>query len=109
MARSSRKKGQQGHGEGGGMERWLITYADLITLLMIFFVVMYAMSQLDAQKFQALANSLSIVLSGKSVSILETAGPSVVEGRSGQIIREGQGQTPSLQGDLEAIEKQLAE
>lgn len=110
MARSSRKKGQQGHQEGGaGMERWLITYADLITLLMIFFVVMYAMSQLDAQKFQALANSLSIVLSGRSVSILETAGPSVVEGRSGQIIREGQGDTPTLQGNLEAIEKQLAE
>ncbi len=91
------------------MERWLLTYSDLITLLMIFFVVMYTMSQVDAQKFQALANSLSMVLSGKSISIMETPGPSVVEGRSGQIIREGQGDTPTLQGNLEAIEKQLAE
>jgi len=28
-------------------DRWLITYADLITLLLIFFVVMYAMSKID--------------------------------------------------------------
>lgn len=39
-------------------ERWLITYADLITLLMVFFIVMYAMSNVNAQKYQALASSL---------------------------------------------------
>lgn len=39
-------------------ERWLITYADLITLLMIFFVVLYAMSQLDVKKYDVLAQSL---------------------------------------------------
>jgi len=45
-------------------ERWLLTYADLITLLMIFFVVMYALSQLDAQKFKSLSNSLRIAFGG---------------------------------------------
>ncbi|NLU51018.1 MAG: OmpA family protein [Syntrophomonadaceae bacterium] len=108
MARRSKKK-QQAAEEGPSMERWLLTYSDLITLLMIFFVVMYTMSQVDAKKFEAVANSLSVVLSGKSISILDTAGPSVVEGRSGQIAREGPGEDPSLQGNLEAIEKQLAE
>ncbi|MBD2848481.1 OmpA family protein [Paenibacillus sp. IB182496] len=39
-------------------ERWLITYSDLITLLLIFFVVLYAMSQLDARKYETLAQSL---------------------------------------------------
>ncbi|NJB05510.1 chemotaxis protein MotB, partial [Clostridioides difficile] len=29
-------------------ERWLLTYSDLITLLMIFFVIMYSMSNVDA-------------------------------------------------------------
>ncbi len=39
-------------------ERWLITYADLITLLMVFFIVMYAMSSADSEKFKRLATSL---------------------------------------------------
>lgn len=38
-------------------ERWLLTYSDLITLLMIFFVIMYASSNLDAQKYQAISSS----------------------------------------------------
>ncbi len=40
-------------------ERWLLTYSDLITLLMIFFVVMYAMSNVDAQKYQVISQSLN--------------------------------------------------
>jgi len=39
-------------------ERWLLTYSDLITLLMIFFVVMYSISSINAQKMAALAGSL---------------------------------------------------
>ncbi len=39
-------------------ERWLLTYADLITLLMVFFVLLFSMSTINATKFQALAGSL---------------------------------------------------
>ncbi len=42
-------------------ERWLLTYADLITLLMVFFVVLYSMSSVNAQKFSELSESLSIM------------------------------------------------
>ena len=35
-------------------ERWLVTYADMITLLMVLFIVMFAMSQVDEKKFNAL-------------------------------------------------------
>jgi chemotaxis protein MotB len=48
-------------------ERWLITYSDLITLLMIFFVVMYASSQIDVAKFKTLSVSLSQALMSKSM------------------------------------------
>lgn len=41
-------------------ERWLITYADLITLLMIFFVIMYAMSKVDVAKYESLSKALQI-------------------------------------------------
>lgn len=69
--------------EKDNKERWLLTYADLITLLMIFFVVMYSMSRVDAEKFQALAESLSIALGGGTPSQIDIgdypSGPSLIE------------------------------
>ena len=46
------------------MMRWLLTYADMITLLLAFFVIMYAISKVDAKKYQAVAESVSIALGG---------------------------------------------
>jgi chemotaxis protein MotB len=39
-------------------ERWLITYADMITLLMVFFIVMFSMANTDLKNFQKVAQSL---------------------------------------------------
>jgi chemotaxis protein MotB len=50
------------HEEHINHERWLITYSDLITLLMIFFVIMYAMSSINQVKFTALQQSLAAAL-----------------------------------------------
>ena len=36
-------------------ERWLVSYADFITLLFAFFVTLYAISQVDAKKMTTLA------------------------------------------------------
>lgn len=46
MARARKKTMGDGHSEGDGMERWLLTYADLITLLMALFITMLAISKL---------------------------------------------------------------
>ncbi len=40
-------------------ERWLVSYADFITLLFAFFVVMYAISSVSDSKYHVLSNSLS--------------------------------------------------
>ncbi len=53
--------------DGDNLDRWLLTYADLITLLLAFFVVMYSMSQIDAKKFGRMAQALSGVLKGGDV------------------------------------------
>jgi chemotaxis protein MotB len=39
-------------------ERWLLTYSDLITLLLAFFVIMYGISSADVKKFSRLAESM---------------------------------------------------
>lgn len=44
--------------------RWMLTYSDLITLLMIFFIVMYSMSQVDQNKYKQVAQSLSVAMGG---------------------------------------------
>lgn len=39
-------------------ERWLVSYADFITLLFAFFVVMYALSSINEGKYKVLSDSL---------------------------------------------------
>jgi chemotaxis protein MotB len=40
-------------------ERWLVSYADMVTLLMCLFIVLFAISQVDKAKFAALSHGLS--------------------------------------------------
>lgn len=76
-------------------ERWLLTYADMITLLMVFFIVLYAMSNVDAKKYQSLAESLNDVFSGQK-AILNDPSTNIVNVR------------PSTsQNDFSEMEKQL--
>ncbi len=59
-----------GHG-GGGSERWLVSYADFITLLMVLFVVLYAMGQTDIERYRQLATSLRAAFSGGPERIVD--------------------------------------
>ncbi|MFZ6767250.1 flagellar motor protein MotD [Undibacterium sp. Di26W] len=47
------------HEEPENHDRWLVSYADFITLLFAFFVVMYAISSLNEGKYRVLSNSLT--------------------------------------------------
>jgi chemotaxis protein MotB len=51
------------HPEHVNLERWLVSYADFITLLFAFFVVMYAISQADISKFKKVSASLKAAFS----------------------------------------------
>jgi chemotaxis protein MotB len=102
--KNGRRKKNNGGENGPSMERWLLTYADLITLLMIFFVVMYSISNINAQKMQAVASSLSQVLAGKAPEILDFTGPAIIEGQSGAQHGDVMGQA-----ELEAARLQLVE
>lgn len=69
MSGGGRRRG--GHSGGGhaSSERWLLTYADLITLLLVFFVVLYALSQVDKDKYKKLKDSLS-----RSLNVVDMKG-----------------------------------
>jgi len=63
--------------ESGGDE-WLATYGDLVTLLLCFFVLLFAMSSVDAKKFQAAAASVNSSFAGGSSAGMNQDGESVV-------------------------------
>lgn len=52
-----RKEDEEEHSEGS--ERWLLTYADMITLLLTLFIVLYSMSTIDLEKFKQMAANMS--------------------------------------------------
>lgn len=79
-------------------ERWLLTYADLITLLLAFFIVMYSMSRIDAKKFGAMTSALTGALKGVDLA---------------QRDRDLQGRLntggPLKTGELRLVQRQLAQ
>ncbi len=56
MARSKRKKSVLD--ESDNHERWLVSYADFVTLLFAFFVVMYSISSVNSEKYKSLSQAL---------------------------------------------------
>ncbi len=63
MARRRREEEHENH------ERWLVSYADFITLLFAFFVVMYSISSVNEGKYKILSESLVGVFSSQDRSI----------------------------------------
>jgi chemotaxis protein MotB len=57
-----RRHGGAQHEDGG--ERWLLTYADMITLLMALFMVLFSISSVNVSKYQVLQHSLKAAFSG---------------------------------------------
>lgn len=70
------KRTRKHHGHDNE-ERWLLTYADLITLLLGLFVILYAISKVDAGKYAEIASALNGVF-GAPRGIL-TGNPAVVQ------------------------------
>lgn len=96
MARRGKK-----HEEHVNHERWLITYADLITLLLVFFIIMYAMSKVDVQKYSVLAQALNMQFQ-KADSVLDKG-----FGVSGQMTpKQGDAQTPQNQNQSQDDQKE---
>ena len=83
--KKSKRRNLDGDEHPANHERWMLTYLDMITLLLVLFIVMYAMSNVDAQKFKALGQAFGTVLNGGSefdnecVSAVTTSEGAVVD------------------------------
>ncbi len=64
MARSRRRRRHGGEHEEGNSERWLLTYADMITLLMALFMVLFSISSVNISKYRTLQQALRAAFSG---------------------------------------------
>jgi chemotaxis protein MotB len=56
---SKSKRRHEEHEEHANHERWLVSYADMMTLLMVLFIVMFAISQVDQRKFDQLKDGMA--------------------------------------------------
>src|SRR4051812_32629267 len=75
---AGKKKSRRVHEEEHPDERWLLTYADMITLLMALFMVLFSISSVNTSKFESLQRALHDAFSGQIVTggkaVMETGG-----------------------------------
>lgn len=103
MAKKSRAHSHDEHMD----ESWLIPYADILTLLLALFIVLFASSSVDAKKFDQLMVSFNSVLSG-GTGIFENA---TVVPIGTDTARKGRDETtddiPQKNKDETELEKQI--
>src|SRR2546423_14082890 len=65
MAASSRRRRRRVQASHDNEDRWLLTYADMITLLMALFMVLFSISSVNISKYKSLQKSLQDAFSGR--------------------------------------------
>lgn len=93
------------HPEHVNHERWLISYADFITLLFAFFVVMFAASQVDSKKVGRFSESFSKAV---GIEVFPFSGTSVMPGAPNFVSSEIVGpNATTLPTELESLKSEL--
>lgn len=79
MRRKRSRKSESGY-------NWLVTYSDMVTLILVFFVFLFSISQVDQEKFEALSQSF------QARGVFDFL-PSIVPGEYPEGARDGGGET----------------
>ncbi len=108
MSRRRGRKHGGGHEEAHADERWLVSYADMITVLMCLFLVLFAMSSIDANKYAQLKDSLATGFGTTPSTTVDSAVGVIVEPE--YAAEEGVGFTASVseQTSLDKAKEEVA-
>lgn len=87
-------------------EAWLLPYADLLTLLLALFIVLFAMGSVDQAKFEALSRSFNGVFYGGE-SVFDYPSPIVSGDEAGDLGDEAEDEAESERDKLKAIERKI--
>ena len=82
-----KKGGHEEHEEHVNHERWLVSYADMLTLLFVLFVVLYSMSDVNMKKFAQLAQGLSSGFGAQSAAFSGQVSTLDGSGHSAEIVK----------------------
>lgn len=88
-----------------GAPHWMVTYSDMITLILVFFIMLFAMSRIDNIKFQSVIQSFRESILNFYPSVIEMEYPG---GGVGDLEDGGLGGTSELDGD-QALDMMLSE
>ena len=101
----------KGHQEVPGQDRWLLTYSDLITLLLGLFVILYAMSKIDTKKYNQWVAAFGGVFGSSQVDMKSGPGAKgLVEGMNDQIrVRQMVKQSLELNGTVDGLSVSMDE
>lgn len=101
MAGRGGRRRRGGHESEHPDERWLVSYADMVTLLMALFIVLFSIANVNTSKFHELKQSLANAFSGP----VKEGGGSILDGGASdmavsgsildQLSAQGQGKTPA--------------
>lgn len=105
MARKKKHAAHENH------ERWLVSYADFITLLFAFFVVMFANAQGDKGRAAQVQEAVREAFEGNKMSSLVTVlfGGSVTDKGQGNAMLKGPGGANKLTEEKKNVERPIAE
>jgi chemotaxis protein MotB len=100
--RRGRKKPEEHHVD----ERWMASYMDMVTVLMCMFIVLFAMSTVDANKFEKLRNSLATGFGAVATETVDTASGTVVPP---ELVKEDLEAFAAVKGAATASPENMAE
>ena len=89
-----KKRGHEEHEEHVNHERWLVSYADMLTLLFVLFVVLFSMSDVNRKKFAELASGLTEGFGAQSAAFQGRTAVLEGSGTTTQVVQIDPGANP---------------
>ena len=87
-----------------GNPDWIVTFADLATLLLTFFILLLSFAEMDIEKYRSMANSMSMALGGTANVVGEDVGGSPISPAQSDTVSLPE-PTDSLQTEPEFIDE----